>query len=75
MNELPDVKEGYEPVWCHHCGTYSFAKEWTTSGLGFPNDTCPVCGDSYPGHMDGPLENEPRSRRLVAAINREEVWG
>lgn len=43
-----------EPTWCHDCGCYSFRDEWATSGVGLPNDTCPVCGDLWPFNGYGP---------------------
>jgi len=67
-----------DPVWCHHCGTYTFAHEWGDSGIDSPSwDVCPVCSEVFPC-MDGPLapwaSGLNRERAVRAARTREVVW-
>lgn len=65
-----------EPVWCHHCGCYSFEDEW---GHCFPDDPdpipdiCPVCDDHFPAF---PLQPGllPPDRAAAAARDHECIW-
>lgn len=37
-----------EVVWCHHCGTFTFADEWGESPWALGPDICPVCDECFP---------------------------
>lgn len=54
---------GSWPVWCHHCGCYSFVREW-----GFGGDVCPVCGDNFPAMARGPLYDQAVREARAAGL-------
>lgn len=66
-----DLWDRGEPVWCHDCGTYSFAPDWDDSEFGC-GDVCPVCGSIFPA-MGGPLAELPELAE-AAASTRAVVW-
>lgn len=72
--ESVEGQSSMDVLWCHHCGTYSFAHEWGSRYTAC--DECPVCDELFPGFEGGPLDARGATldELIAAAWNREVVW-